>query len=115
LCEYVGTTVLQISLSIFGILGGPLLGVISLGMFVPFANSCGAMSGFLVSVVVNIWLSLSTILYGKKPKPKPFSQENCINLPNITNNISKFDSLLINNTTKTSTSSVLDYTFEYFL
>jgi len=39
LCEYVGQTVLQLSLSIFGLLGGPLLGVISLGMFVPFTNS----------------------------------------------------------------------------
>lgn len=36
--QFLGNTVLQLALSIFGLLGGPLLGVISVGIFLPFVN-----------------------------------------------------------------------------
>ncbi len=45
------------------------------------------MTGFITSILVNIWLSMGTILYGKKPKAKLFSQENCI-IANLTNSTS---------------------------
>ena len=38
LCQFLSNTVYQLVLSIFGLLGGPILGVISLGMFFEYSN-----------------------------------------------------------------------------
>lgn len=79
LCQYVGSTVLQISLSIFGLLGGPLLGVISLGLFVPCANATGALVGLITSVFINCFIGIGAILYGAKPALKDLNTNLCEN------------------------------------
>jgi Na+/proline symporter len=98
-----------VSLSIFGILGGPLLGVISLGMFIPFANSKGALTGLLMSVVLNLWLGIGSVIEGKKPQSKPFSQHLC---PNFTSNFSTNSNYYHPQTTPQVNASINSSSFE---
>jgi len=48
----------QAWLGIFGVLGGPVLGVFSLGLFLPWANSKGALTGGIVSLVFMLWIAI---------------------------------------------------------
>eukprot|EP00397_Hematodinium_sp_SG-2012_P028406 GEMP01029905.1.p1 GENE.GEMP01029905.1~~GEMP01029905.1.p1 ORF type:complete len:665 (+),score=92.54 GEMP01029905.1:86-2080(+) len=50
--------VLEVCLGLFGMLGGPILGVFTLGMFFPFANAKGALSGLLSSLILSFWMGL---------------------------------------------------------
>ena len=47
--------VLAAAIGIFGMVGGPILGVFSLGMFVPFSSSVGALLGLLSSLTLVFW------------------------------------------------------------
>ena len=50
-------------------LGGPVLGLFLLGVFVPFANSKGAFAGTISGLTLTIWLFLGHVAYGiKYPK-----------------------------------------------
>ncbi|XP_050302093.1 putative sodium-dependent multivitamin transporter [Anthonomus grandis grandis] len=57
--------VLQAALTIFGIIGGPLLGLFSLGMFSLTANEGGAVSGVTLGCALASWMA-----FGPKP-PAP--------------------------------------------
>ncbi|KAM6153309.1 sodium-coupled monocarboxylate transporter 1 [Erethizon dorsatum] len=59
---------LQAALSIFGMIGGPLLGLFSLGILVPFANSVGAFVGLLAGFVMSLWIGIGAQLYPPLPE-----------------------------------------------
>lgn len=75
--KYVGTMVLQLAYSIFGICGGPLLGIFFLGMFVPRANSKGAYFGVFTGAALTTWVFLGSVLYPPNKYPGLRSVEGC--------------------------------------
>ncbi|XP_020837990.1 sodium-coupled monocarboxylate transporter 1-like [Phascolarctos cinereus] len=75
---------LQAALSIFGMIGGPLLGLFSLGILVPFANSIGAFLGLTTGFVISLWVGIGAQLYPPLPErtlPLTLVTDGC----NITN------------------------------
>lgn len=64
LAQHVGG-ILQVSLTIFGVVGGPLLGLFTLGMGMPEANEKGSITGLFAGIIISMWIGFG------KPKPPP--------------------------------------------
>ncbi|CAF0974822.1 unnamed protein product [Adineta steineri] len=47
---------LQATLSLFGVLSGPISAIFMIGFFLPWINSAGALIGLIVSVIIQIWI-----------------------------------------------------------
>ena len=45
-------------LGIFGIFGGPVLGLFTLGMFIPWASGSAALISAIVSLITVLWIAL---------------------------------------------------------
>ncbi|XP_078619973.1 sodium-dependent multivitamin transporter-like [Branchiostoma floridae x Branchiostoma japonicum] len=75
--------VLQASNSVFGAIGGPLLGLFSLGMLFPWANSAGAIVGLLSGIFMAFWIAIGAKIFPPYSPTKSTSIADCI-LPNVT-------------------------------
>ncbi|TNM91409.1 hypothetical protein fugu_019789 [Takifugu bimaculatus] len=72
--------ILQAAISIFGIIGGPLLGLFTLGIICPFANSKGALTGLLSGLVLSLWVGIGAQFYPPPPvmaRPLSLTTEGC--------------------------------------
>lgn len=72
LTHLMGDSVLLVALKIFGMVGGPILGLFCLGMFFPCANSIGAIAGLGAGLAVSFWVGVGSIVIrssGAKPLP----------------------------------------------
>ncbi|NWZ18880.1 SC5A8 protein, partial [Asarcornis scutulata] len=71
---------LQAALSIFGMVGGPLLGLFALGILCSFANGIGAFVGLVTGFVVSLWVGIGSQIYPPLPErtlPLPLSTDGC--------------------------------------
>ncbi|XP_031795995.1 sodium-coupled monocarboxylate transporter 1 [Sarcophilus harrisii] len=59
---------LQAAISVFGIIGGPLLGLFSLGILAPFVNSMGGFVGLMAGFIISFWIGIGAQLYPPLPE-----------------------------------------------
>ncbi|RVE57608.1 hypothetical protein OJAV_G00217970 [Oryzias javanicus] len=62
LTHLMGDSVLQVALKIFGMVGGPVLGLFCLGMFFPWANSTGAGVGLGAGLAAAFWVGIGSVV-----------------------------------------------------
>ncbi|KAI5094076.1 sodium-coupled monocarboxylate transporter 1, partial [Silurus meridionalis] len=71
---------LQTTISVLGSLGGPLLGLFSLGILFPSANSKGGLAGLISGLLVSLWLCIGAQVYHPLPentRPLPLQTHGC--------------------------------------
>ncbi|XP_028811129.1 sodium-coupled monocarboxylate transporter 1 [Denticeps clupeoides] len=78
--------VLQTTVSIFGVISGPVLGLFSFGILCPFGNSRSAAVGMFCGLALSLWVCVGAQLYSPLPewtRPLKLVTDEC-NITNLT-------------------------------
>nr|XP_020443703.1 sodium-dependent multivitamin transporter-like [Monopterus albus]XP_020443704.1 sodium-dependent multivitamin transporter-like [Monopterus albus]XP_020443705.1 sodium-dependent multivitamin transporter-like [Monopterus albus]XP_020443706.1 sodium-dependent multivitamin transporter-like [Monopterus albus]XP_020443707.1 sodium-dependent multivitamin transporter-like [Monopterus albus]XP_020443708.1 sodium-dependent multivitamin transporter-like [Monopterus albus] len=91
-------SVLQAAFMIFGMVGGPLLGLFCLGMFFPWANSVGAVFGLVAGLAMAFWIGIGSCVMHMSGSTT-VSPLNTTSLPLLNNMTSTVMTTLVSGTT----------------
>nr|XP_019947839.1 PREDICTED: sodium-coupled monocarboxylate transporter 1-like [Paralichthys olivaceus] len=72
--------IMQASVTVSGVLGGPLLGLFILGIFCPFANSKGGLSGLMTGLLMAVGVCIWALIFPSPPdmtRPLPLTTKGC--------------------------------------
>ncbi|KAG5276524.1 hypothetical protein AALO_G00106640 [Alosa alosa] len=105
-------SVLQAALSIFGMVGGPLLGVFCLGMFFPWANSVGALVGLVAGLVMAFWIGIGSFVT-RLSVPDTLPAVNTTAIPSISNTTTATMMTIITSATSRPTGVQALYSLSY--
>ncbi|XP_052070164.1 sodium-coupled monocarboxylate transporter 1-like [Mytilus californianus] len=102
------SSILTATITIYGLLGGPLLGLFTLGILFPWANKWGGLFGLLSSLVVNCWIGFGAFINKVVVTPtSPVTTEGCrLNLTTIE---------AITNITSTTPSAAIEKQDDYLI
>ncbi|KAG1701238.1 Sodium-coupled monocarboxylate transporter 1 [Nymphon striatum] len=70
-------SILTVTATFFGIIGGPLAGIFTLGIFFPWANSKGASIGLLLGLFFSMWIGVCELIYQPYIDHPPLSTSGC--------------------------------------
>ncbi|XP_072026901.1 sodium-coupled monocarboxylate transporter 2-like isoform X1 [Amphiura filiformis] len=65
-------------LGILGVANGPILGVFTLGIFIPHVNTKGVLAGFFIATFIGLWIFIGSIIYPTPIELLPLSTEECL-------------------------------------
>eukprot|EP00058_Branchiostoma_floridae_P010351 XP_002595839.1 hypothetical protein BRAFLDRAFT_232915 [Branchiostoma floridae] len=71
-------SIIQAGLSMFGTIGGPILGIFVLGMLFPCANGKGGFAGLFCSLIITMWLGFGQFVHPYPRWKPPLSIVGCI-------------------------------------
>ncbi|XP_036431451.1 sodium-coupled monocarboxylate transporter 1 isoform X2 [Colossoma macropomum] len=92
---------LQAAISIVGTIGGPLLGLFTLGILFPCANSKGGLAGLVTGLAMSLWVCIGSQIYHPLPestRPLALETHDC--------NFSMAENALLNWTYSTQTDHI---------
>ena len=72
---------LEAAMIIGGVINGPIIGVFSAGMLLPWINSVGVLGGFLRSVLISTWIATGGTVYKHQSLKTPTYPSNISSCP----------------------------------